>query len=802
MRRSAHFAWSLASALVLGSIAQAKVTVRFVVWDGDDGLKVIRQAVAEFESAHPDIAVRLENVPYGQYSTKLLAQVAAEAAPDVAMMEPKMFQAFAKRGASVPMESFFAETSDFNLEEYYRPIVDAFRYKGQLYALPRDIAPIGLIYYNKRLFKEAGIPMPDGSWTWDWEPRPELREKDFTWVIQQLSKQDASGKPTQWGFVPAWNRAFADTLVYSQGLRYTDDPEHPTRWLWTDPGIVRAYQWLADLGLKRHWIPSSTEISNVLMSSSDKLFLEQKAAMFQCGIWAVPGFRKALKPGTKEWFDWDITLAPGHIDPVSKKVVRAAPTGGSGYSIMSTSRHRKEAWLLAKWMAGPPAMRLMALAGLAQPAIQKLALVEPWIPGPTTPEDQRYPASRHFTDAAVPFVVFDPTADYYPELNSFVESKIDSVMAGTMTAQDAFALGQKNVETRLSQILKQETLPPFRWELALVGGVLAFIGLLVWLYWPKQRVPMTAGEKKENTAAYAFLSPWIIGMLGLTLGPMILSLFMSLSDWDIMSPAKWKGVGNYSDAFTQDPRFWVALRVTGLYTLFAVPLGMLVSLAMALLLNTKVRGIPLFRTFFYLPALASTVAASLIFKKLFQAEGGLVNAIIYGPDGHRNFLGLGTTLSNVTGTTDPANWLGNEKLALPALILMSFWGAGAGMVILLAGLQAIPQFYYEAAVLDGAGPWQRFRAVTFPLLTPSLFFALITGVIASFQTFTQAFVMTSGGPNDSTRFYILHLYNQAFEALRMGYSSALAWVLFAVILVFTMLQWRLNRYVHYEAGNP
>ena len=290
-------------------------------------------------------------------------------------------------------------------------------------------------------------------------------------------------------------------------------------------------------------------------------------------------------------------------------------------------------------------------------------------------------------------------------------------------------------------------------------------------------------------------------MLGLTLGPMILSLLMSLSDWDIMSPAKWKGLGNYSDAFTQDPRFWVSLRVTGLYTLFAVPLGLMASMAMALLLNTRVRGMPLFRTFFYLPALASTVAASLIFKKLFQAEGGFVNAILYGADGKGDFLGIASLLTHITGHTDPANWLGDEKLALPALIVMSLWGAGAGMVILLAGLQAIPQFYYEAAMLDGAGPWQRFRAVTFPLLTPSLFFALITGVIASFQTFTQAFVMTSGGPNDSTRFYILHLYNQAFESLRMGYSSALAWVLFAIILIFTTLQWRLNKYVHYEAEN-
>jgi multiple sugar transport system permease protein len=157
-------------------------------------------------------------------------------------------------------------------------------------------------------------------------------------------------------------------------------------------------------------------------------------------------------------------------------------------------------------------------------------------------------------------------------------------------------------------------------------------------------------------------------------------------------------------------------------------------------------------------------------------------------------------LSGVTGSPDMANWLGHESLALPSFVLMSFWAVGASMVILLAGLQGIPNVYYEAALLDGAGPWQRFKAVTFPLLTPALFFVLITSVIGSFQVFTQVFVITlgGGGPNDSTRVFMLHLYDNAFKNLRMGYASALAWVLFVVILVFTLLQFQLNKKVYYE----
>lgn len=789
---------SLLISLLLGRscLAGAPVTIRFAVWDGDQGLRIIRSAVAEFEAANPNIRVKLENIPYGAYAQKLLAQCAANAEPDLAMFEPKVFQRFAKRGVLAPLDPFINATPSFDLADYYQPIVNVHRYRGTLYVLPRDIAPIGMIFYNKKLFREAGIPFPDGTWTWDFEPRPALREHCFTWVMQQLTKRNAAGKVVQWGFVPGWVRAWADTVVYSSGARYVDDPEQPTKWLWTDPRIVKAYDWVAELGLKRGWMPSTTEIRDVIQSSSGQMFLQGKVAMFQSGMWEVPSFRNVLKPGTPEFFDWDVTLAPGHIGQ-DGKLIRAAPTGGSGYGIMAHSSHPQEAWELLQWMAGPPAMKLMAEAGLAQPAIRKLALSEPWVPGPATPEDQRYPVGRVNTDKAVPFVVFDPTADYFVDVQSFIDSKVDSIMDGSKTASVALAQGQQEAETRLRQILREETLPPFNWGGATALGILLFAGLGTWVFWGQRR----SSERRNNLAGFAFIMPWLIGLVVFTLGPMLLSLVMSTSDWDIIGAAKWKGAGNYAEAFKDDPRFWTSLKVSTLYTAMAVPTGLIFAMGLALLLNVRVRGIAIYRACFYLPALASTVASSLIFKKVFQAEGGLINSMIYGASGDHNLLGLGTAISSYSGKPGPANWLGDEKLALPSLVIMSLWGVGGSMIILLAGLQGIPQHYYEAAKLDGAGAWRRFRAVTFPLLTPALFFCLITGVIGSFQTFTQAYVMTGGGPNDSTYFFILHLYRQAFENLRMGYASALAWVLFLVILVFTIVQFRLNRYVHYEASN-
>jgi ABC-type sugar transport system permease subunit len=301
-----------------------------------------------------------------------------------------------------------------------------------------------------------------------------------------------------------------------------------------------------------------------------------------------------------------------------------------------------------------------------------------------------------------------------------------------------------------------------------------------------------------------FLLPWIVGLLVFTVGPMIYSFLLSFAESDIIQPPKWRGLGNYVDAFDvgRSDTFLISLRVTFTYAVISIPLGIASALALALLLNQKVKGVALWRALYYIPSLASGVAISLIWMKVFNPETGLLNGIIYGPDGHRNLFGLGGLLSNLAGTPDkPINWLGNPHTVLPAFIIMGLWGAGGGTIIFLAGLQGIPQTYYEAATLDGAGVWRRFRNVTFPLLTPTIFFSFITGVIGALQAFTQAFVMTDGGPDRATMFYVLNLYKEAFGHLHMGYASALAWMLFVVILAVTAIQlWFAKRWVFYEGG--
>lgn len=779
------------AALVCRAVA-APVTVRLASWEGAEALNIQREAIADFEKLHPDIQVRLETVTFSDYFSKMLAECAANDQPDVGMMGFERFMPLASRGVLMPLDDLIASTPGFDLGAYYKQIVDVHRLDGKLYVLPRDIGPMGLVYYNKRLFDQAHIPYPDGSWTWDFKERPELREKDFLWVIHQLTKVGADGKVAQWGFSPGWANLFAQSLVFSSGGKFVDSDQHPTRLLFSTPEVERCYQLEANLMLKQDWVPSPTEITNALQSNATQLFAQQKLAMMEGGIWEVPNIRRMVPRDSPDAFDWDIALFPAYKDGH-----RAFPSGGSGYSIFAGTKHPREAWELVQYMAGPDVLKKIAAAGLAQPAIRALAQSEPWLVGPDTPTDKRFPPSRQVTDQAVQFVHFPPTSELWPSLDSdVITPRLDQIWTGEHSPHEMLAQIDREGQVELDRANRLEELPPFNWTAGFLGAGAILAAIIGVVYWPERRRKFTQRQMEASRSAYRFLLPWLIGAAVFVVGPMLFSLLTSVSSWDILTPAKARGFGNYTEAFTQDPRFWLSLKVTLIYTAFSVPLGIVGALVLALLMNTKVRGMPLFRTFFYLPSLASTVAAVLIWKRLFQPDGGLVNTIIYGSNGKGNFLGLASLLKPLSVNGAPVNWLGTEKGALPALIIMSLWSIGGGMVILLAGLQGIPDYYYEAATLDGASPWRRFRAVTLPLLTPALFFVLVTGIIGSFQVFTQAYMINA--PGDSTLFYMLHLYREAFTSLRMGYAAALAWILFFVILAMTLVQFRLSKWVYTE----
>ena len=287
---------------------------------------------------------------------------------------------------------------------------------------------------------------------------------------------------------------------------------------------------------------------------------------------------------------------------------------------------------------------------------------------------------------------------------------------------------------------------------------------------------------QEYRDGYIFILPWLLGFLIFVAGPMIASLLISFTRWEIVTPAHWVGLEQYTKLFADD-RFYLSLYNTAYYVFLGVPLHLLLALLAAMAMNLNIRGIRFYRTVYFLPSITPVVASSLLWLWIFNPEFGLANSAL-------SALGLPRLF-----------WLQDPRLAKAAFIIMSFWNIGGQMVILLAGLKGIPPALYEAAHIDGAGTWASFRNITLPMLSPAIFFNLILAIIGAFQVFTQAYIITQGGPENATLFYVLYLYRAAFENFRMGYASALAWVLFIIILIFTYIQFKLSdRWVFYEGA--
>jgi multiple sugar transport system permease protein len=290
--------------------------------------------------------------------------------------------------------------------------------------------------------------------------------------------------------------------------------------------------------------------------------------------------------------------------------------------------------------------------------------------------------------------------------------------------------------------------------------------------------------RTEQRAAYLFLLPWLIGLAAFWVIPIGASLLISMTDWDIVTDPEWVGLDNYHEMLFDDRKFWLSVRVTLKYMALSVPIYMVCGLLLSLLLHLKIRGINLFRTILFLPSVLSGVAVAVLWVALLNPDVGAVNSVLQS-------LGL----------DDPPRWLGSPTWAVPSVVLVGLWGIGGGAIIYLAGLQNIPPQLYEAAVLDGAGPLQRFRYVTLPMLTPTLLFVLLTGMIEAFQVFDTAFVLgnSRGAIADSLRFYLINMWNEAFVNSRYGYASALAWMLVVAAAVVILLIFRTSgRWVYYE----
>ncbi|MBI3958461.1 MAG: sugar ABC transporter permease [Chloroflexi bacterium] len=296
-----------------------------------------------------------------------------------------------------------------------------------------------------------------------------------------------------------------------------------------------------------------------------------------------------------------------------------------------------------------------------------------------------------------------------------------------------------------------------------------------------RRIQSKSRRLREALIAYSFIAPWIIGFVIFTGGPIVASFALSFFKWKIITPPRYIALDNYIKMFSDDQWFLLSIGVTLKYLLLYVPLAQLLALLLAVLLNQKVRSLGFWRTIFYLPAVVSGVAGSVLWLWMYHNELGVINNVL-------QLIGF-----------EGRKWLYDTDVVLGALVVKSLWNVGVPMVIYLAALQGMPQTLYEAAEIDGGGDWTNFRSITLPMLSPAIFFNVVIGIISGIQTFAEPYVMTRGGPENATLFLGLYLYQTAFSYLNMGYASAMAWIMFVVIFTLTFVQFKLaNRWVYYD----
>lgn len=383
-------------------------TIKISSWGDLQENQILVDLIAQFEKENPGIKVELTRIPYGEYTTKLLTQIAAGSAPDVIFTETNNFVDLYLRKAFEPLNTFI-DQDKFNLTDYYPQILDRFTVDGNVYAIPRDTAPICCVYYNKKAFDEAKIPYPTDEWNW----------AEFVAAGQKLVKKDASGKVTRWGFIEDWT--MIEPWIYSAGGKIADDVKKPTKWVMAeDPNFVTAIQFRADLMFKYKVMPPPSAMTAMGGMGTSDMFVNGTVAMFLSGIWKTPTFRKITD------FKWDVAMFPK--GPTG---VRAFGTGGSGYGILTSSTHKAEAWKLIKFIAGEAGAKKLAQTGLAQPAMMSVAASPLFLDG-------QDPQNKKMLLEAIKYVKYLPMAKNTQEImNGVVVPALDKVWSNTANAQQA-----------------------------------------------------------------------------------------------------------------------------------------------------------------------------------------------------------------------------------------------------------------------------------------------------------------------------------------------------------------------------
>ncbi|HOD52111.1 MAG TPA: extracellular solute-binding protein [Candidatus Hydrogenedentes bacterium] len=807
MRKTAAFL-SFIGFVTAAICASASETVTLYYW-GEELDNFAGGVVHGFEAFHDgsDGKPRIK-VVMGQSASinktddpqRLLCSITGGDPPDVVFFDRFAVGEWAARGAFMSLQEFYEEDlrerpddpSTLREEDFYRPCWLEACYEGKLYAVPTRTDSRAL-FYNKDLLEKysdeliaAGCVDPEDP-TRVGPPRTWQQLKDATRI---MTERDASGKLVSVGFVPNYGNSWLYIYGWLNGGEFMSEDGRTCTL--NSPEVVEALAYMTELYDLMGGAKEVTAFQSSQEGTDLDPFLRGKIAMrIDCDeyIGQIINLKRDLNFG--------VTLAPA---PEGKQ--RLGWCGGWSLVIPRGAKHPREAWEFMKYMVSQRAVKIKCdeqrqfargSGNIFLPQIQARKSVAEWAneyyiySDPEVPE--RFKTAKQVFVEALPYSKCRPVTAVGQVLWNAQVRAMEAGIYKTFDPADirrnakmALDYQTEIVQRELDRLFHPKAYPEISWTPVLVVYGVVILALFGGVFWYFERGLRSTGYfRREYYAGYAFATPWFIGFLVFWGGPIVFSLIMSFCEYDVFSPPKFVGLNNYLNMFTAEPLFFKSLWNT-LYIALSVPLSMAVGLGIAMLLSYEVKGMAVYRTFFYLPAIMPAVAAAILWQWIFNPQEGILNAFL-------GFLGL-----------DGPAWLQDQMWSKPAIILMLLWGAGGGMIVWLAGLKGIPRHLYEAAEIDGAGKFTKFFSITLPMLSPYILFNLVMGLISMFQIFTQAYVMTQGGPVNSTLFYVYELFNNAFRYMRMGYAAALAWVLFAIILVLTIVQLRLSRkWVYYES---
>ena len=787
----------------------------------------------QFERIHPQYRVTMGSavaLDITGDSQRLLCTIAGGVPPDVVWFDRFAIGEWAGRDALTDLTPYLARQAKddpyrIDTSQYYPWALEeaSFRPPGappetpaKIFGIPSEV-DVRIFYANANLLRQAGfVDRQTGEPTlpknWD-----ELHAYATRLTRFKVPNDKRSGIE-RLGFAPNIGNAWLYLYAWQAGGEFLDATR--TRCTLDAPENVRALAWMTKMYDDLGGYGQVEALRQSFGGGAVDPFIQNIVAMKTDG----DRFMRFIADWRPD-MDFVVSAPPMPQDQIDAGKGPVSWSGGFALVIPKTAKNKDGAWKLIQYLYSWDAVQLIAQGkrelkqsegkiylpeGLANRTHYERLVERHVIDNPDVPP--RFRQAYAVTRKLMPHTRIRPVSPVgqllWNQQARATDAACNHAFAEAARRADvseaAFALREMkgDVQRQLDELLAPAPPHEVKWSpyfVAYAFVVAAPFALMYVVY--RRRRREYAYRPREIGAALMFASPWIVGLIFFVAGPILFTIVLSFTRYDVLAPARYVGLDNFSE-LVADNTFYKSIGNT-LFMLLRVPLAMAVSLAVALLLNRTIRGIGVYRTGFYLPAIMPLIAASLLWQWVFNGNQGVLNSFLSWLFSTAPFEWLEAAVNAFTAERfrfAPPLWLQDKNWSKPALIIMHVWTAGGAMIIWLAGLQSIPPTLYEAASIDGAGAWRRFRHVTVPMLSPYILFNAVIGVIATMQVFQEAFIMTPNAqPVDSTLFYAYHLFKQAFQFFRMGYASALAWMLFLIVLALTLLQlWLSKRWVHYD----